>query len=347
MKTESSISRDSVFTSENIYFSENNAFVAMPAWGKFFINIGRWIAEKTSQNSRYVIGLSIPVRNYAAALTAFGVVQAKSVNYQINISNQAKFDKFCNLRNGRRVLFNYNNNEWIEAVFDGVCKDYKDPLLKIKVKSNNYANKRSKQTEPDTTHFVSKQDINKITLFHNPAINNIAYKKTQTITVNEFLNCCLNTNCGIHVYTKAKLDCYLIGNIKILKDEITKAKFAYSSNNKFKIGTLQDVLRVRNFLQPSDIYAYTTEVVSSFSNTLPVFTEIPYVTIFDGASGFIKWRDNCYDSNQIVLLERTEKRFEEAVNIINYEYINRVNTEKIKNFPSPPPGVEIIVYQRV
>ncbi|BDA71630.1 hypothetical protein CAL7716_057960 [Calothrix sp. PCC 7716] len=346
MKAVTSISKPSVCTNVDIYFSENNQLIALPDWGIFFIKIGRWVAEEANQKYQHVIALSIPARNYAASLVALGVVLAKSANYSRNISNQAKFDKFCNLREGRRVAF-CSNNEWIEACFDGVCREYQEPRIRIRVKSDTVTNRRNQQGKPDTTHFISKENINNVTLISNRNnVNNIPVNIAKPIVVNKFLSCCLKNNCGIHFYTKAQLDCHIIGNIKELEDEITKASFACRlSSNRFEKGTLQDVLRVRNFLS-SDTYAYRTEIISSFSNTLPEVSKKPFVSIFDGALGFTKWRDDYPNCHQIVLLERTEKRFNDAATIINSEYINRINTETIQNFPLPPIGVEITVYQR-
>ncbi len=69
------------------------------------------------------------------------------------------------------------------------------------------------------------------------------------------------------------------------------------------------------------------------------------MTIFDGAVSFLKWRDYWRKSNWIVLLDKTESRFQEAVDLLNQEYIEkRIGESLNENMFSLPEGIEIIAF---
>lgn len=70
----------------------------------------------------------------------------------------------------------------------------------------------------------------------------------------------------------------------------------------------------------------------------------PHTVIFDGANAFLKSRDYWLKSHNIVLLDRTEPHFQEAVDVINQNYYSRFDDVSVKGI-TPPFGVEHIAYQ--
>jgi hypothetical protein len=70
----------------------------------------------------------------------------------------------------------------------------------------------------------------------------------------------------------------------------------------------------------------------------------PHTVIFDGANTFLKSREYWLKSHNIVLLDRTEPHFQEAVDVINQNYYSRFDDVSLKRI-TLPFGVEHIAYQ--
>jgi hypothetical protein len=326
-----------VFAKSNLYFANNfDQWVPLPAWGTFFINIGRWVAQAETGKNRLVLGFAIPARNYAAALAALGVVLTRANITTAKIDTNSHFEQLCRLPEGTPVNYQKNGKRY-KGIYLGVNKDYSQPRLRIQIenKSNGGLTDFLRREECHNVAFASTQQIN--------------LPKKQAgrfiVTHNEFLNTLIGSDTQ-EFATNTRLECAILGRFNIIQQEITQVPFAYySSKAELKRGYLHNVLRVRNFLNEGE--AYRSEVLPAQGNNPPQTTNklIPNVTIFDGATGFLKWRDDWRNSHWIVLLERTEPRFQEAVTEINNEYGNRVDGEEIHNIPSVPPGVELVVYQ--
>ena len=60
------------------------------------------------------------------------------------------------------------------------------------------------------------------------------------------------------------------------------------------------------------------------------------LVVFDGAGGFLKWRDKWAHCNWIVILDRTEPRFTEAVQVVNEKYLSRIAEGNVR-LPGPLP----------
>lgn len=331
----------------HVYFANDvSDWVPLPAWGNFFIDIGSRVAfSKTGQN-RLVVGLAVPTRTCAAALAALGVVRARAVNPN-KIIFKDKFEQLGRLRRGTRVFYRNSpdSNEWLSANYDGICNDYEQPRIRIRVKPKEV---RKKNQDPDTIYLIRKEDLYKVRLAAGGAERiDTQGKFARPIVIKEFLDGCIGGANALDFSTTTQLDCVIIGRISTLREEITKIPFAYrSAPSSLKEGVLQDVLRVRKFFTSED-QAYRLEILPVDGHEPPKTADglVPHVTIFDGATGFIKWRDYYRNSHWIILLDRTEPRFQEAVYILNQEYIPPVDGEKIQGMPSIPLGVELVAYQ--
>lgn len=326
-----------VFAKTNLYFANNcGKWVSLPAWGTFFINVGRWIAEAETGENRLVLALAIPTRNYAAALAALGVVLARANIPTDQIDINSHFQRLSSLPIGTAV--NYQRyDRTLKGIYQGV--EIVNGEQRLRIQTENKINGSLK-------YLVFREESLNVKIAPK---QNICLPKKQAgrsiVAPSEFLHALIDTE-PQEFATKTRLECAIIGRFNILEQEMMQVRFAcYSSKSELKIGYLHDSLRVRNFF--SEAQAYRSEVLPAQGNNPPETTNklIPHVIIFDGAAGFIKWRNDWRNSHWIVLLERTEPHFQEAVTEINSEYGNRVDGEEIHNIPSVPPGVELVVYQ--
>jgi hypothetical protein len=138
-----------------------------------------------------------------------------------------------------------------------------------------------------------------------------------------------------------RLDCLIIGTLATLRDELQLRLVSMGSHGT-QPGTVQDLLKVRKLMSPG--HSYRTEIMAVGTEDLPD-TGVPYLTVFDGALSFLKWRETWRRTHWIVVLDRTESHFAEAVNVLNQEYA----TDRINNdtpmLPGFPEGVETLLFK--
>jgi hypothetical protein len=322
-----------ILTRSQLYIDK---WTPLPEWGTFFIEMGRRVAECETGSNRLVVALAIPTRAYAAALTAFGVVVTRATlsKHQLEDTNEY-FEQLCNLRQGTPVTF-LNKGRKFKAFYEGVDLISGKRRLRIRVESCHTGG---------LTHLVPLEESHNIEIRDTPIVNLPKKQNGRKIAAHsKFLEDVVGDDIASTYAEKSQLDCVIIGKESFLRTETTKIDFAGTPSFK-KAGVLQDILRVKKFFLTYN-QAYRSQVFSAtpIEPPHPPNGKVPFVSIFDGASSFVKWRDDWRTSHWIILLDRTEIHFQEAVDIVNQDYINRVD-EEIPNLPSHPRGVEVVVYQ--
>ena len=117
-----------------------------------------------------------------------------------------------------------------------------------------------------------------------------------------------------------------------------------SLDHKELAGTLRDLLRVRRLFNKDESFRSDIFPVNKAENAKLSEQMTPHVVIFDGSVGYLKWRDNWAQSNWLVILDRTEPRFREAVQVINEEYLNRTSEEELRPSRPAPSSVDIVAF---
>ena len=304
---------------------EENCF-SLPEWAKFYIELGNEIAQFSNYGKRIVVATAIPIRTYTAVFTALGLILSRGNQ---SIDTEDYFEYLRNLPIETPLNF-YEKNIRIKGKYKGFINENGNEYLKIQVEAKK-SGKLTRYIPKKLTNQISLGKTNKKLPKHQKGYKikeNISFIKKLLLPerVNQFV-------------INSQLDCALVGNKKLLKSEINNT-WLYKNNSS---GTFQDILRVRNLFSTnkpyrSEIFSEQTEPNLSGYNNL-------FVTIFDGSSGFIKWRNYFRDSHWIIFLDRTENTFQEAVHIINENYMNRIGEPKIENLLSIPIGVEIMKYE--
>ena len=117
-------------------------------------------------------------------------------------------------------------------------------------------------------------------------------------------------------------DCLLIcgyGRLKNAENEIRHAPFTSGncSNGGSHVGVLQEILQVKGYCKKEDSpksQIWSTAAVRARLNSMRSNVDpIPKLVIFDGASAYSRWRSFFGNSNQIVVLDRTDPNYEEGV----------------------------------
>ncbi len=146
--------------------------------------------------------------------------------------------------------------------------------------------------------------------------------------------------------TISRLDCLLIGRLNKLKPELVETKFATrgESDGDFSEGRLQDVIRVRSLLDPSE--HFRSDILSSASHGASKATQsAPTVVVFDGSASFLRSRGWFETANWIILLDRTDSTFADAMMLCNQEYTKRrADDIDLEGISPIPTGVDLISY---
>jgi hypothetical protein len=141
------------------------------------------------------------------------------------------------------------------------------------------------------------------------------------------------------------LECVLVGNKKALCYELEQTSFAVQMEGKlFSQGRLQDILRVRELLGDGEGYRASLMSDRIKQISLPK-SHRPFITLFDGAAGFLRWRDYWRDSNWLVVLDRTESGFDEAVAALNKEYRSNYIDGVLPDVSYLPTQVDVLAYE--
>lgn len=334
----------------NIHYKVDPGIEGLPEWASYFLFLGFFLSSQPKTDSRSIIGVALPTRAYAAALAATGVVYNRAVLSKHRVDVDTHFRSLCELPNGTPVTYLHGKRAQAGLLL-GCTDQFGERRLIVQTRGPKSG------TE---THYVRAADAEKIQQAREgeqtkgPSEIPARRQTGQLITpASEFARSILGEESAKDLPHRSRLECCIIGHLSQLRTEITETEFAAYTGagaaraaNSWHAGTLQDILRVRKFMGGGK--AYRTEVIAAQSSNVPSIAgeAEPHVTIFDGASGFTKWRDYWRSSQWLVLLDRTEPGFDEGARAINTEYItNRLGETESGDVPLPPAGVELVFYR--
>lgn len=122
--------------------------------------------------------------------------------------------------------------------------------------------------------------------------------------------------------------------------------FAIYEDNQMIKGSLNDLLRVRQFQHSVD--PYQSQFVSSLArkNETDLNLTSTSIVIYSGSNGFLNWKEDFQYTNSIVVLDRSEPQFEFAVEEINNKYIQSNRTPFLKlDLEAMPGGIELLYWE--
>ncbi len=333
----------------NLYYSNGSGWHLLPYWAQFLVRLGSAIGAEAPPGVRTIAGVALPVRSYAAALAAAGVVAARSAVSVRSVDPYEHFEWLSTLPVGTPVRLTDGAKEY-KGVFLGCEEMSYGPRAGVQVeKKVKGIGGLARWFPPETATRIRQSDkeISVAKLPKKQGGRKVLTEKdimSQNLFAQHFLG-------GADVYefiTSSRLECVIAGHTGLLRQEIKETAVASRSPQTGELaqGTLQDVLRVRKFSGIND--SYRTSVIYANSKTLPELPGggVPAVTIFDGASSFVKWRDSFRHSSWIVLIDRTERLASDGADLLNSEYLQyRIEGESVPETPPVPAGIELTIFK--
>lgn len=114
------------------------------------------------------------------------------------------------------------------------------------------------------------------------------------------------------------LSCLIIGQVSVLEPEICNGAISMADGR-----SLQDLLKTRRFAGRRD-KDIRSDVIATAAELPPGLRDAqPAVVIFDGAEAFRRRKEAWRGSGWLVILDRTSRQFDEAVALIEQEFIER------------------------
>jgi hypothetical protein len=286
-----------------------------------------------------ILGLAVPTRSYAAAFAACGVVVARAATPAEQSSPEEHFAEVCALPRDTTVSLLAGTKK-LKGVFAG-CDDYQgEKVARIMVQ---------KKSEGGGTYLIRAADALRVEILTETHVK-LPKKQSGKLLpqMTPFVTHFVGYDKAMSFARHSRLECVITGRINALRREIIDTEFAVSTQEgTHQEGRLQDLLQVRKFLNESEPYRSDIYRLNTSGHMFANNGVVPPFVIFDGATGFIRWREFARSSNWLVILDWTDARFREATEILKEAHMNRIGEYKIAGLPSPPTGVEVLdFYER-
>lgn len=311
----------------------DNKSEPLPEWAYFFMRLGHQLAALPDDNYRVVTGLAIPTRVFACSLAATGIVFARAGSE--NSVDIAQLQYIRNLKPGTPVYVRTDDNRKLRGVVEGFKEIKGEEWIFIRT------GKRETLPRP-LNRFASRITVSD----RDVSLPEYSRSGYSIEAPSKFLQCCLGKELAQKHILESSFETLIIGKKSVIEREVSAIPFSCKNSNEpiDGSGCLQEILRVRQFSGANK--SYRTQCVSSLNITpeKEIGKQAPPIVIFDGAIAYIKLGHHWRSAHQIVLLDRTERQFVDAIELLNQNYAYRL--AGVSKLPVKiPNGIEMMVYK--
>jgi hypothetical protein len=314
-------------------------------WAGWFNAVGEVIGSSVEEKTRFILGMALPVRPFAAIFLSLGLIKGREIiSDGSNSDNKSHFKYLESLPLATNVTFLINDKGSMKqkvGKLDGVLEHGGYKAIKVCYLDDKKNNAKC------TKCFYIKDCLNVSVLSQDSTIDisNNRKKGRSIIKSKGFLSeVASNVDISVLAVT-SRLDCLLIGTKRRLFFEL-EFDFSLKDKGKFSVqGTLKDIIRPQNNTLYSKSFRSLIHPVN-LRKSPDANGVVPWIVIFDSADGYLKWHDLFQTSHQLILLDRTEKCFKEAAQHINQRYYRRTDSlpDFTYNLPKPLAGIELICF---
>lgn len=327
----------SVLTPVNLHFEDSGNWYSLPEWAEYFISVGKHLTAAPPFESRIVTAIVVPTRAFGAAFVSLGMVVSDAASRDL-ASETVHFEKLFDLPPGTPVIYRPGTGKTLRGILQEP-EEYQGKL-RVRVQVHNRAG-------GGLTYIIDESKAMQV----QPARHSGTLPKKQGVEnarfANEFVNSLLGEADPVQLGLRSKLVCTLVGKRNTLEHEIRQTQLAIHANgHQHAEGHLQDVLRVNRFVTEQQSYRSALVSVGSDSPTVEVVSKTESGVVFDGASGFLKWGQLWNGCHQVVVLDRTEPYFYDAISAINTRFSQRrIDGDAALPGSDAPPGGEVIAFR--
>lgn len=323
--------------SVKLHFEDSGEWYSLPEWAEYFISVGKHLAADPESDSRTVTAIVVPTRAFGAAFVSLGMVISDAAARD-RASEAAHFEKLFDLPPGTPVIYRERGK-----TFRGVLQEpneYRGELC-IRVQVHSKAG-------GGLTYLVDESRAMQV----QPARHSGKLPKKQGGENLRFANAFVDRLLGdadpVQLGLRSKLVCALVGRTNTLEHEIRKTPLAIHVNgHRHADGVLQDVLRVNRFVTGKQSHRTALVPIGARAPSGEILSNVEMGVVFDGALGFLKWGAMWDSRHQVIILDRTEAYFDDAISAINARFSqNRVEGETALPECEAPPGGEVLTFRQ-
>ena len=314
----------------------------LPGWGKYYLHLGALVAQENNTCRRLVMALAVPTRSYAAVLMAAGAIiaKAKTIDKNHQVSPEDHFETISSLPIGTSVILRQGEKA-VKGIFVGTKDAGDDGIPRIGVQTQN--RKGGSLTDWLPPESSPKVQVSPKTWTQLPA--NAGKAGDANTHKSAFIAQIFQGEDLWNFFKRSTLHCVILGIVRSLLREATETKLSVGPcGREESSGTIGDIMRIRKLVSGNEAFRSDIFPINPRPHAKLSKEKAPSLVIFDGAVGFLKWRDDWSHSNRIVVLDRTEPRFAEAVQVVNEEYLSRVSEAELRLPNPPPPSVDLVAF---
>lgn len=320
-----------------LHFEDSGKWSSLPEWAEYFISVGRQLATAPQQESRLVTAIIVPTRAYGAAFVSVGMVISEA-SLRDPDSQASHFERLFELVPGTPVVFRPGKGKALKGLIQ--MPEELDGKLWIRVQVHSAAG-------GGLTHFVDESRALQV----QPA-RGVGWKlpkkqrKDSIRTANRFVDSLLGETDPVQLGLQSKIVCALVGRRNTLEQEIRKTPLSIHVNGTmYAEGQLQDVLRVNRFINPQQSHRSALVPLGSEPSS-DLISSVEMGVVFDGAIGFLKWGAAWRTRHQVIVLDRTDPYFDDAISSVNARFSqNRIDDGCVMPEGDAPPGSEILAFR--
>lgn len=318
-------------------FRTRDTWAPLPEWARYLTRLGALFQQSNSPGSRAAVCVTLPTRAFSAPFVALGAVAASVGKSDGATSASAHFEALTQLPVGTSVVLRKKNQK-LKGIFLG--PEERAGMRYVKVQVGSWHERGGGLTE-----FIREIDALRVHPLET-AIGESALPKNQkgrpVSRHAPFLESLLGLKDVYEFVTRTSLACALIGSKAGLHSEIYDPGFAVGSQSDRKEGCLQAALRVREFLAEGDSHRVVMLSASAADIHVDPHVKSAPLAIFDGATAYLRWRQEFGAANSVVLLDRCQQRSEDAAAAFIHEHAKRLDDFIISD--EAPRGVEVAAF---
>ena len=314
-----------------LFYKSDDAWKHLPDWAVFFLELGVAVSDYQQKGVHFILGISVPTRSFVAPLISAGIIAAR-IGRPTNVEEQ--INRILSFPSDTSVIF--RSGSWgFRALYKEHVEKYPKKYFPLRL-------------DKITLKFVPLNRANQIEIAGKDTFKLYDLQRGRPLPKPGMLAKELLCKSDLEkLLVETRLECVLLSQLNIMTQEISNTPFYYSSdNNDYTEAYLHDLVRPKN---SNIFFAYRSLILPASGRYSQQFASkfSPYVTVFDNSLAFIKWRSSWRHSNWIVVLDRTDRNFDYAINEINGEYNSQTRlTRKLKlPIPKPPAGVELMAFE--
>jgi hypothetical protein len=303
---------------------------------------GMQVGGSPKNETRLVLGLSLPVRNFASTFIAAGIIYERAEN---SIEHNDKYSYFEFLKSLHLLtpvsILVKTGGEWRRrpGKFEGIGNDGSREYISIL-----YVDNEKKKLQCKRPYYVDNCNCVTVTE-ENVDISSVKRKGYKVVNNFEFMSAFIPDGHLSDFTTASRMDCLIISSKQRMLSEIEHQLGINRNDAGYTCGNLADIIRPKNRYAFGQ--SYRSLICSANSKRSPANPEYkPWCVIIDSAAGYLKWH-HCFDtSHQIVILDRSERFHHTAAQHLNGLYYQRIDSKEDEGLQSNvPPGVEMILFR--